>query len=268
MGESASLRSRDYRAILRLVGECRDLGADPVAWRLHLLTELCAEMGGRVGAGGEATGMAREQFIPLSTVDVGWENDGQRQAMIDWMQRQAESRAPTALLPWRAPIIGPLIMGRDDVFTDDEWYSSVQFCDYMRRSELDHLVFSLQPVTFGSDHYCGLMIFRTLGERRFSRRHKFFLTTLHREIAPLVGRQLAAAHEPSAMQLSPRLRQVLDCLLEGDSEKQVAARLGLSPQTVNQYVKAVYRHFLVNSRAELMARWIRFDRSGRQPTRV
>jgi DNA-binding NarL/FixJ family response regulator len=121
----------------------------------------------------------------------------------------------------------------------------------------------LQPVSFGSDHFCGLTMLRTLGERNFSVRHKLFLTTLHREIAPMVGRQLAAAHEPSAMQLSPRLRQVLDCLLEGDSEKQAAARLNLQPQTVNQYVKAVYRHFHVNSRAELLARWVRFGRGGR-----
>ena len=70
--------------------------------------------------------------------------------------------------------------------------------------------------------------------------------------------RLAARKRGSASAV--RLRQVLDCLLEGDSEKQVAARLGVTPPTVNQYVKAVYRHFRVNSRAELMARWIRIHR--------
>jgi DNA-binding CsgD family transcriptional regulator len=260
MGESAYLRESDYRTIFRLIGECRDLGADPVAWRLNLLKALCARLGARVGAGGEATGMARQQFIPLSTVDTGWENDGQRQAMFEWMQRQAESRSPTALLPWREPINGPQIMSRDDVLTDDEWYNSVQYCDYLRRSELDHILFSLQPVTFGSDHYCGLTMMRSLGEPKFSKRDRLFLAILHQQLAPIVGRQLAAANEPSATQLTPRLRQVLDCLLEGDGEKQVASRLGLTPQTINQYVKAVYRHFRVNSRAELMARWIRFNR--------
>ncbi|MBW3600242.1 MAG: LuxR C-terminal-related transcriptional regulator, partial [Planctomycetes bacterium] len=102
------------------------------------------------------------------------------------------------------------------------------------------------------------------GERHFSRRDTRFLQVLHRELAPLVGRQLAAADEPSAMQLSPQRREVLDCLLEGDSEKQVAARLNLTQQTVHQYVKAVYRHFRVNSRAELMARWIRSERGCRR----
>jgi DNA-binding NarL/FixJ family response regulator len=44
--------------------------------------------------------------------------------------------------------------------------------------------------------------------------------------------------------------QTLACLLEGDSEKQVAARLGLSPATAHEYVTALYRHFGVQSRAQ------------------
>ena len=50
---------------------------------------------------------------------------------------------------------------------------------------------------------------------------------------------------------------MLRCLLEGDSDKQVAARLRLSPATVNEYTKRIYRHFRVTSRAELLARWVR-----------
>jgi len=45
--------------------------------------------------------------------------------------------------------------------------------------------------------------------------------------------------------------------LEGDSEKQVAARLGLSRQTVHQYVTMLYRHFGVFSRAQLLAHILR-----------
>ena len=41
--------------------------------------------------------------------------------------------------------------------------------------------------------------------------------------------------------------------MEGDSEKQVAARLGLSPATIHQYVTALYRRFGVQSRGQLMA---------------
>src|SRR5262249_30102613 len=75
----------------------------------------------------------------------------------------------------------------------------------------------------------------------------------HEELGRLIGRSLASATEPGPEKLSPRLRQTLACLLEGDSEKQVAARLGLSPATTHQYVTALYRRFGVQSRAQLLA---------------
>ena len=57
--------------------------------------------------------------------------------------------------------------------------------------------------------------------------------------------------------LSPRMEQTLRWLLGGDSEKQVAAKLGLSPHTVHVYVKAIYRRYGVSSRGELLARWVK-----------
>jgi DNA-binding NarL/FixJ family response regulator len=81
---------------------------------------------------------------------------------------------------------------------------------------------------------------------------------LHHELGPLLGRQLAWSHEPSAATLAPRLRETLDRLLRGDGEKQIAARLHLSRATVHEYVTAIYRHFGAHSRSELLARWLRY----------
>jgi DNA-binding NarL/FixJ family response regulator len=60
-----------------------------------------------------------------------------------------------------------------------------------------------------------------------------------------------------AKQLSPRLRETLDCLLSGSSEKTIAKDLSLSPHTVHGYVKLIYRHFKVKSRAQLLSQWVR-----------
>jgi DNA-binding NarL/FixJ family response regulator len=79
------------------------------------------------------------------------------------------------------------------------------------------------------------------------------LNFFHAELGPLIGRALVSATEPSPVKLSPRLQQTLACLLDGDSEKQIADRLGLSHATTHQYVTALYRHFGVGSRAQLMA---------------
>lgn len=53
------------------------------------------------------------------------------------------------------------------------------------------------------------------------------------------------------------MKQTLQRLLAGDSEKQIAAHLGLSPHTIHVYVKALYKRFDVASRGELLARFVR-----------
>ena len=53
------------------------------------------------------------------------------------------------------------------------------------------------------------------------------------------------------------MRQTLERLLAGDSEKEIAVRLRLSPHTVHVYVKSLYRRFGVCSRGELFARFVR-----------
>jgi DNA-binding CsgD family transcriptional regulator len=89
------------------------------------------------------------------------------------------------------------------------------------------------------------------------------------ELGPLLGTVLAAG-DPGWSNLPPRWRQTLDCLLDGDSEKQAAVRLGISPQTAHQYVKGLYGHFGVSSRGELLALFLRrcgAARSWREPGR-
>ena len=49
-------------------------------------------------------------------------------------------------------------------------------------------------------------------------------------------------------------------LLEGDSEKQAAARVGLRTSTVHSYVRDLYRRYGVRSRGEPMARFVRRPR--------
>jgi DNA-binding NarL/FixJ family response regulator len=92
-------------------------------------------------------------------------------------------------------------------------------------------------------------------------------TAVHRQMmadfcrtigASLRGQPSSVGAEPAVpADLSPRLRQTLQRLLEGDSEKQIAIHLGLSRNTVHVYVKSLYKRFAVQSRAELLARFVR-----------
>ena len=63
-----------------------------------------------------------------------------------------------------------------------------------------------------------------------------------------------AANCPCRTLRCARRREVLHCLMHGFSEKQAARSLGISSNTVHCHVTAIYRHFAVCTRAELLAR--------------
>jgi DNA-binding CsgD family transcriptional regulator len=111
------------------------------------------------------------------------------------------------------------------------------------------------------DAYRLICLHRALGDRDFSTRERRLLHFFHQELGRLIGVSLVSATEPMLQELPRRLRQTLTCLMQGDSEKQVAARLGLSRATTHQYVTALYRRFGVQSRPQLMA--YAFGRIGR-----
>lgn len=72
-----------------------------------------------------------------------------------------------------------------------------------------------------------------------------------------IGRQVMGLNRLGDDSLAPRLRQTLSMLLEGDAEKQIARKLGISRHTVHVYIKRLYTHFEVSSRSELLAIFIR-----------
>jgi DNA-binding NarL/FixJ family response regulator len=65
----------------------------------------------------------------------------------------------------------------------------------------------------------------------------------------------APGHE--AIGLSPREREVLDGLAEGQAYKQIADKLGVSIHTVRNYIRRIYEKLHVCSRTEAVAKYLR-----------
>jgi DNA-binding CsgD family transcriptional regulator len=108
------------------------------------------------------------------------------------------------------------------------------------------------------DEVSEVFLGRDIGDRDFAQRDRAVV-----RVAMAAAGPLARITDPSPADLAPLARRVLRCFLEGDSDKQAAARLGLTRHTVNGYAKAFYRHFGVVTLAELLARWVRRGWGGR-----
>lgn len=59
---------------------------------------------------------------------------------------------------------------------------------------------------------------------------------------------------PAVVALTPAQQRVFNLLVEGMIEKQIARELDISPHTVHNHIRAIYRAFGVHTRAELLVR--------------
>jgi DNA-binding NarL/FixJ family response regulator len=255
MGKSKRPRAEERRQAQVLLGECRDLGADPHGWREHMLVGLCRLLGARVGMAGDARLVGPERtFLAAPPILVGWD-EAQRQ---HYQEKTREDGLAKDDILRRFTQPGGRVVTRsiEEIINRRQWYRSPQFQDLMRPVQVDCNLVSIFPLDVGG-RIATLSLFRALGDRWFRPRELALVHHFQLELSNLLGKELPTTDAPGIRELAPRLRQTLRCLLEGDSEKEVALQLGISALSVHDYVKALHRHFGVASRGELLALFLR-----------
>ncbi len=264
MGNAQRITARDVNAVHELFGECLELWADPVGWRQHWYAGMCRLVGAVQAMGGESVGFFNdpEQRLPIFVYHNL--DDEARRLHSEYFQRNGQRTfdAPLAALRDNQKLI---TRSHEQLVARPRWRKSELFNDYFRPIGIDDRLISVSRRNTDQDGkavYEGFGLFRELGDRAFSSRERDLVALVHQQLAPNVGSRLATSLERSVYGLSPRLREVLDCILDGDSEKRIALRLDLDRSTVNQYAGRLYRHFGVRSRSELMAYFVRRRPSG------
>lgn len=260
MSRTGSLRAADVRAIHELVGECRDLGDDARTWRHHFAAGLGRLVGAGLAISAEMGPCVYGPRRDLGTIVWGWENGFDP---TGWMQMLTGFQRDPMYNPLMNAYIARLprqtgeCLARTDLIADRDWYPSAYYGEVHRLLGADATLTCFRLMPGVEDEYNEVFLARTVGERDFTSRQKAVVGEAVAAIGRLVGGKLSRFAEPAPSGLPPRTRQVLRCLLEGDGDKQIAARLAISPLTVNVHTKVIFKHFGVNSRTELLARWIR-----------
>lgn len=115
--------------------------------------------------------------------------------------------------------------------------------------------YALACLTMSPDGLCKCFEFLRLNcAGPFTIRDHALLRILSKELdADPTPPQVDQAREYEFSDLPRRQREVLANLLLGLNAKEIARHMGLSPYTINDYIKALYRRYQVSSRGELMA---------------
>jgi DNA-binding CsgD family transcriptional regulator len=257
MGQRSALKLKQVRDAFRLIGEVRELGHDPQLWRPHMVQGLVSLIGARIGSSVELPLPLNWKEASRGHVTVGFCDEAQRQ---QWLTASTHNdlgynplSSPVAMLRHRS-----YTHSRQQLVDDPTWYGSKWVNHHPRQMGLDDSLLSHQVLPqFNCIH--SIWLHREWGDRLFSAVDVRLLHLFHAELARL-WRQNAPAnggHGPLEVHsLPPRLRQTLDGLLQGKSEKQIASGLGLSRHTVHRYVGLLHRRFDVCSNGELLARFL------------
>jgi DNA-binding CsgD family transcriptional regulator len=256
MGD-AQLAAADVRALLRLLGELRELGDHPPRWRRHLVESLARLCGTRACLAGELTvagpvrpkaALGREavELIHREEAGIGGRDLARFERDVVW-----NTHGPNEAIAgtWSAYAMR-FSATRAQLVTDGSWYRTSLANDLFRALDCDDFIVSMVPIP-GLRVLTSIKLFRPWGDRPFAPREQALVELLSEELSRDWTESAASTPGPA---LAPRLRQVLTLLCAGASEKEVAATLQISPSTVHDYAKALHRAFRVHSRAELLAR--------------
>jgi DNA-binding CsgD family transcriptional regulator len=143
---------------------------------------------------------------------------------------------------------------RRDGEPDDVYFSGHYWLNYAKHADLADLMMSVRRMSESTYSFIGLV--RGYAQPRFSERDRFILHIIASEVHWLFEADLPSHESQTALRLAPRQQLALIFLLQGDSAKQVAAKMNISQHTVADYVKLIYKVYDVSSRGELLAAFL------------
>lgn len=258
--KSKRITAEQVRNIYLLLGECRELGDDLSQWRSHFwfglsrLVDADLIMHAAIGANAGAPSMRCGGAW-------GFENGFNAKGWLAIVQEYGNSlkseMTEFALRRVQSINEAGLVIDRRMIIPDSDWPSTFDktvIADTIGTSAVMQSYFWLADSRKELD---SMVLTRGIGCKQFGELEVEIVKLLHSEVAKQIGRGLSGYDDPQPKLLPPRVRQVLRCILEGDGDKQIAYRLNISPFTVNQYTKQIYKHCSVSGRTELMSRWIK-----------
>lgn len=241
------LRLGHVRAVFRLLSEVRDVGLSPLAWRRHMLAGLLRLVDA-------STGVAAEIAVPrrpgnprlLGTVIAGV-NDRRLVAVYRSVLERGGFGLDMRPDGHAGRSSATFTRTRQQIAEQRAWRQRPDL-DPWRALDCEFFLCSSQALPVrGGAHL--IVLTRPARKRPFDELDRRIIALFHAEL----GRLWLRSDADDDAELPPQLQRTLELLLDGLSEPEIVARLGLSPHTVHDHVKRLYRHFRVNSRAQLLA---------------
>jgi DNA-binding CsgD family transcriptional regulator len=237
---------KEIRSVFRLVTDVQEQAPRDPRWRQMMAAGLSELIGADAGLASVSLEPLGYPPRPKTNCEFcGWSSAEWER----WMRLEDECRAylDPCMSAVSAPQSCPITASRRQLICDKAWYGAPYVNEVLHRVNVDDNLVSFYQVRV-TGQWETLAFFRHVGRQPFSDMDVEVVRIFHEEIGRLWDRRAEATAD-----LPPRMLQALQGLLAGQSEKEVAAEMGISTHTVHDYVKALHTKFRVRSRGELLA---------------
>jgi DNA-binding CsgD family transcriptional regulator len=233
---------------LHLRGELQEIGLGTEGARQHLMNSVLADVGAIVGAlaydvrGGERQGI---QAATLAGFDATTAPIFAAHR-IHGRKFNPVCREQMRLFEGGTYAPGDMITASNaQLVASSEWRECAFVNEYVEPGHAAHYLGSVMWFAPGVTEGIGMM--RAAGDPPFSEEDCLVLHLVRERLGRLF-------RDP--VKLSRREKEALGHLLTGASDKEVAARMGISQHTAHQYAKTILRVYRVTSRKQLIARFM------------
>ena len=247
---------RRLRYTYRLVTEVCQLGHDAQAWTQRLMSGLQELFDAKMVGIAWATLPQQPGGFNQVEVEMHYGLSDEESSLYNRTYRGADNKFQGEFVRRLVNIPARFVtVRRQDVMSDDEWYSMPVINDVHRRIDIDANLSSFF-VSLSMGRLFGIAVHRCWGAPQFTIAERRQLRLLHLELARAWRSRFVSPNDQddAIRRLPERLRQVLWLLCLGRSEKEIAAHLDLSPHTVHNHIRRLHEALDVRSRGELIAR--------------
>jgi len=246
-----------------------------VRWAARLLSEALSPDDGRAAGcrrlldglaeriGADAWMWVRSRLPPLAkpvNIDFVYGGGMRGDQLARISERMLQTTGPGSEHPWvyEQMAAGRFFTAARPQMIDDAAWRADSTMAQVRAAGIDELLYSWVPLSDGEAGtvWSGTWFFRAAGRPAFDPAACRLVHLVMSECGPLHAGGVNLTVEPALTRLTPKQRLVLVPLLDGRSPGETADHTGLSVHTVNDHVQAIYGHFRVQSRAELLAQFM------------
>jgi len=253
VSEDFRLAEKDVRALVRILGATVEIsGANEQ--RSYLMRRLAELIGADFWIWGVSPLMeAGKQPVYLFHHNGGF--DSPRMArFLEAVEHPDTGEMTIPIIRAMAESGGQVTRSRGQIIPDERFMMSPAR-PYWEVADIGPLMLSIRPLPGYGISVVGF--YRRPEAAAFGTRETKIAHIVLTEVPWLHHVNLPHQAAASAPQLPPRCRLVLNHLVLGRTRREIAEDLQVSVQTVNDYLKRIYRHFGVHSQSELIARFTR-----------